>query len=180
MLCIFCTLLSITCNRTLFCIFVLSIFYFALSISRSNSEPCHASLLYFAVHISYAMSMKGSTLHFSCYSGPDYVYLSFMVHFGMRISSAACYSCIFVSTKITPRWSAVLLCSFLSSKLLFHLCRLKMIFLSCNKSFIMVRWDALKQSRSIKCFQKVLKGVGLDWNIWSAVQGSVESKRDGW
>ena len=123
---------------------------------------------YILLHVSYAMSKKGSTLHSSCYSWPSYVYLSFMLHFEMRISSAVCYSCIFVSTKITPRWSAVLLCSLQSSKILFHLSLLeKTFFLSCNKSFIMVRWDALKQSRSIKCFEKVLKGVGLNWNIWT-------------
>ena len=41
LLCIFCTLMSITCTRTLLCIFVLSIFYFAVSLSKHfRALPC--------------------------------------------------------------------------------------------------------------------------------------------
>ena len=41
LLCIFCTLLSVTCTRTLLCIFVLSIFYFAVSLSKHfRALPC--------------------------------------------------------------------------------------------------------------------------------------------
>ena len=180
LLCIFCTLMSITCTRTLLCIFVLSIFYFAVSLSKHfRALPCFI-VIFCYTYLMLWVRRDQLCIYHAIQGLAMCIFLSWYTLLCASLQRPATHASLFrpkLHLGGRPYCSVVFN---LPNYFSIQVCWRKYFFLSCNKSFIMVRWDALKQSRLIKCYEKVLKGVGLNWNIWSAVKSSVESKRDGW